>query len=193
MRFLSRYFFGQKSPRPTPASVQGDGIVAPLAPQQPPVALSLPPRRTDVEDWVPPIARSVAAEMHANALVAMFQQEGKTGPTPHWLIMRRYPEFCWERGFYELSEREILQAIGRICAKVRIDRMDRGDRVLARVTCYVIPAPTWVVKQPAGGNVVAIGADRRFVWNAKVAAKKTASRRTRGHRADIGEAVACQC
>jgi hypothetical protein len=113
-------------PRQTPAKTQ---------------PLALPRRRDDVVDWVPPPPRRVAASAHARALISLLQSEGKTGPVPHWVLTGNYPEVCWREGFEQLSERLILEAIGNVCAKVRINNMDRGDGVKGKVSCYVIPGP----------------------------------------------------
>src|SRR3990167_1175906 len=96
-------------------SCQGAAMVGDTRPG----SLTLPRRLDSVEDWVPPPVRSVPAKTHAEALVAAFQAEGRTGSVPHWQLTSRYPELCWLHGFKQMSERHILQALGQVCAKVR--------------------------------------------------------------------------
>ena len=122
-----------------------------VTPTAPPVS---PRRRDGVVDWTPPVARKVAASLHARALIGLLQTEGKTGPVPHWVLTGNYPEVCWMEGFEQLSDRLILEAVGKVCARVRVNNMDRGDGVKGKVSCYVIPGPRRgnVVMLPSGNN-----------------------------------------
>lgn len=200
MRLWLASLFGLKRDTVRPGSSPAKDRVSCGAP----IALALPQRRDDVEAFIPPPPRHVAPELHANALVALFQGEGRTGPVPHWQLYRRYPELAWMRGFYELSQREILEALGHVCAKVR-PKMDRGDGTVGKVVCYVIPAPDWAKAVPDSpepapeksaptGIVVPIGniGERKRQIHGKC--NRSGTRKSAGkgqrHRADIVSAVA---
>lgn len=122
--------------------------------------VSVPRHRDDVEDWVPPQSRHAPPKSHAEALVTLFQAEGRTGSVPHWELTSAYPECAWVHGFYELSERELLKAMGQVCDKVR-PMMDRGDGTVGKVVHYVIPAPAWADSDGTASNVVPIGNKKR--------------------------------
>ena len=172
--------------------------------------LVLPQRRDDVEDWVPPPRRKAPAKAQAEALVALFQSEGRAGPIPHWELTANYPECAWVQGFVQLSERQLLHALSQVCAKVRRP-VDIGDGTMLRVICYVIPEPAWSQAgdrrgEPAG-NVVAMAPKRakpRLGVHARFAPRKQNrgqpgiaslpkngwQRKGGSWRADIVEAVA---
>lgn len=196
---LTALFWKPRSGTIQPGSCQGAAMVT----DTPPRSLALPRRLDSVEDWVPPPTRSVPAKTHAEALVAAFQAEGRTGSIPHWHLTSRYPELCWLHGFKQMSHRDILQALGQVCAKVR-PMIDRGDGVVDKVTCYVIPEPTWAKSTdkansqstPKGkGNVFHIGnmeGHKRPIQakSARTGMRKYAGKGMQQHRADIVSAVA---
>lgn len=100
--------------------------------------LDLPKRRADIYDWTPPKARPAAHDKHVKVLVKLFQDSGVTGVIEHWRLTRAYPEAAWMAGYEQLSERQLLNAMGRVLERRR-PVIDRGDGVMAKVTCYVIP------------------------------------------------------
>lgn len=123
---LFTYIFGRKEP----ASDSG-----------PQVAPRTPPRLSHMEDWCPPRARHVPARCHVEALIRLFQQEGSAGAAvPHWQLVASYAECAWVQGYVQISERQLLAALGQVCAKVRRN-VDHGDGKMTRAICYVIPAP----------------------------------------------------
>lgn len=180
-------------------------MVEDLAARHARLGIVTPARVASVDDWVPPERRKAPAKTQAEALVSLFQAEGRTGAVPYWDLVATYPEVAWLHGFVQLSERTILQALGQVCAKVRRD-MTMDGVTMPKVVCYVIPAPAWADKgeaQPA--NVVAIGPRRRKraqlgVQQGAHSGQRTFARLPKSgrqgkggrHRADIGEAVACR-
>ncbi len=93
----------------------------------------------EIEEFIPPLAREVAYEVHAQAVISFFQARGQTGPIEHWRLYRYYPELAWMNGFVELPERQFLVAMGRLCRKTRMESQRSG--VLSKVSAYVIPPP----------------------------------------------------
>ena len=202
MRFLMALFFGSRSA--TNSGADGtchaaDATIADAAPR----ALELPTRRDDVEEWEAPIARKMPARAHVDALVAMFQHEGRTGLVPHWDLTSLYPECAWMHGFEQLTERQLQLALGKVLAKERHDVLD-DDGNSVRTICYVIPAPAWAnppqTQSAAAGNVVPMRTKARRQAKASLSAERgqrNEARRTQSagrkarYRADIAEAVAC--
>jgi hypothetical protein len=96
------------------------------------------PRAAPVLDWEPPPARDVAPRRHVEALMTLFQGEGRTGAVPHWEWLENYPETAWVNGFREIPERTLLRHLGIVCAKTR-QMVRHEDGKWARAICYVVP------------------------------------------------------
>ena len=168
-----------------------------------PASLQLPPRSSHVVDWSPPPARHVPHALHVEALIRLFQEEGQGGhPVPHWDLTASYPEVAWVSGYHQISERQLLCALSQVCAKIRL-AVDRGDGILVRASCYVIPSPEANAApanptQPPGRVVVFRKASPRIAAQKGIQGSKRNSASLpksgwpgRGaYRADIGQAVA---
>jgi hypothetical protein len=96
------------------------------------------PRVVEMDDFEPPMARDVPPRKHVEALMTLFQIEGRTGAVPHWEWVSNYPETAWVNGFREIPERTLLRHLGIVCAKTR-QMVRHEDGKWARAICYVVP------------------------------------------------------
>jgi hypothetical protein len=133
---LFRYIFGTKAAKAT----DGTATTSMAPSMDATKAMVLPTWREDVAEWVPPPAVKTPAKRQAEALVALFQQEGRTGPRSHFELLASYPEVAWANGYMQLAEGKILRALGNLCDKVRRDVHVDGI-TWPRVIHYVIPVP----------------------------------------------------
>ena len=166
--------------------------------------LRLPKRRDDVEDWEPPIPAHVPHREQAQALVALFQSEGRFGAVPHWDLEASYAECAWVNGYIQITKLQLARALSTICTKVRLDVLSDEGEVI-RAAHYVIPEPYKATadspKSAPAGNVVPMRTKARRQAKASLRAERgqrNEARRTQSagrkarYRADIAEAVACQ-
>lgn len=96
------------------------------------------PHAAPVAEWEPPPARDVPPRKHVEALMTLFQGEGRTGAVPHWEWIANYPETAWVNGFREIPQRTLLRHLGIVCAKTR-QMVRHEDGKWARAICYVVP------------------------------------------------------
>jgi hypothetical protein len=199
MRFLSAIFFGPKRDAAVDAA-DGNGAVNDGEDARAHGRLKLPQRRHDVEDWEPPIPGHVPAREQAQALVALFQSEGRFGAIPHWEIEASYGECAWINGYIQVTKLQLCRALGAVCTKVRRDVLSEDGEVI-RAAHYVIPEPYVANVVPIGNKRPAAASkygssqprpSRTGTRNKAQHKSKSAGGKARFHRADIAEAVACQ-
>lgn len=209
MRFLD-YIFGKPKPRSDPGHATMTMVTDSFSMAEatkskvPTMDLVLPDRLAEVSEWSPPPRRQTPPVAQAEALVALFQAEGRTGDVPHWELTTNYPECAWVQGFVQLSERQLLHGLSQVCAKVRRN-VDVNGATMVRVVCYVIPAPAWMSATdnvatnvvPIGNKKAAKGPMRTKSARAGTAARKYdglpksgTSRKGGRYSADIGAAAA---
>lgn len=102
----------------------------------PAVALHLPTHQ-QIEEWTPPEARVVPADIHVSSLLTMAYDSGLRGHVRSKEMTRLYHECCWMHGYIPLSDQQILCELG---ARVKKSRPKvQTPQGLRQLTHYALP------------------------------------------------------